>query len=124
MQHRVHANVAITPTPVEERTHLVTRLGSGRVFSNNVADGTAFPANGPGIAGLTAAHGIEDSPVEDNDIVVNGDDAGVAFLEIGVLSEQVFGYFRPSFAGANSQILLKSSTKTGPRYELACAIAR
>ena len=101
MQHRVHANVAITPTPVEGSTHLITRLGSGGVFSNNVPDGTAFPANGPGIARLTAAHGIEDSPVEGNDIVVNGDDAGVAFLEIGVLSEQVYGHFWPSLAGAN-----------------------
>ena len=77
----------------------------------------------PGVGRLTAAHGIENSSVEDNGIVVNGDDDGVAFLEIGVFSEQLFGHLRHILAGAVARApKIAPKTCRGLKCETGCPV--
>jgi hypothetical protein len=97
VQRRVQAHQAMATVPVERQIDLGADGGRGARFEQmqyRVARGAfarvdhAPIADAPGVAGLAAAHRVEDRAVELHRVLVHGDHRRVAGLEVRVIPEE------------------------------------
>ena len=127
MHRRMHAHVKVTPVPVDGGADPGADRWKFGTFFREMADRAAIavacvddrhrsavPFDRAGIPGLTAAHRVEDGPVEFDPAVARRRDRRLAILEVGIIAKKLFGHlelhWRTPNVLYNRAIDIRSST--------------